>query len=186
MERHEYRDDSAIRPDLVYTNTMSTHQLISNIKTILFYVFELIVWMVVSRMYLNFGSKWIVPSVSAMWVMGAVTTFYIKEEREGTIRETKWTILGYLAFLFLYRIVIQLVAQVSSEQMGAALNITIPSVSGMAASGLLQNILLIVSVMTPIGFLIWCAQKFNTYQARATKQGAFKRIKGTRQNTPRS
>ena len=85
----------------------------------------------------------------------------------------------------MYRIVIQLVAPISSEQMGAALNITIPAVSGMAASGLLQNILLIVSVMTPIGFLIWCAQKFKNYHARETKQDAFRRIKGIKKNTPR-
>lgn len=185
MEHQQYKGDSAVRPDIVYTHTMSSHQLISSIKKILFYVVELVFWMVVSRLYLNFGTKWIVPSVSAMWIMGAVTTYFIKEEREGTIRETKWTILGFLAFLFMYRIVIQLVAPISSEQMGAALNITIPSVSGMAASGLLQNILLIVSVMTPIGFLIWCAQKFKNYHARATKQDAFERTKGIRKNTPR-
>ena len=92
---------------------------------------------------------------------------------------------GLSGILFLYRIVIQLVAPISSEQMGAALNITIPAVSGMAASGMLQNILLIVSVMTPIGFLIWCAQKYKNYYGKYTKQEAFKRIKGTRENPRR-
>jgi len=185
MDQQQYRGDSSVKPDLVYTHTISVYQLISNLKIILFYVVELVFWLVVARLYLNFGSKWIVPSVSAMRIMGAVTTYFIKEEREGTIRETKWTILGFLGFLFMYRIVIQLVAPISSEQMGAALNITIPAVSGMAASGLLQNILLIVSVMTPIGFLIWCAQKFKNYHARENKRDAFKRIKGIRENTPR-
>ena len=66
MEQSQYREDSAVRPDIVYTNTISTHQIISNVKTILFYVIELVFWMVVSRLYLNFGSRWIVPSVSAM------------------------------------------------------------------------------------------------------------------------
>ncbi len=186
MEQYNnYREDSALKPDLVYTHTISTHQVISNIKIILFYVFEMIFWMVVSKLYLNFGRKWITPAVSAMWIMGAVTAYFIKEERESTIRETKWSILGFLGFLFLYRAVIQLIAPISSEQMGAALNITIPAVSGMAASGLLQNILLIVSVMTPIGFLIWCAQKFKIYHGRATKHEAFQKIKGIRDNPHR-
>ena len=56
---------------------------------------------------------------------GSGDNFLIKDEREGTIRN-KMVILGYLAFLFLYRIVIQLVAPISSGQMGAALNIFIP------------------------------------------------------------
>jgi hypothetical protein len=173
------------RPDIVYSNTMSSQQLISTIKIVLFYAFELVFWLIVSKMYAYFGNKWIVPSVSAMWIMGAITTFYIKEEKEATIKQTKWTVLGFLAFLFLYRGVIQLIAPISSEQMSAALNITIPAASGMAAAGMLQNILLIVSVMTPIGYLIWCAQKFKTYHGRATKQEAFQKIKGIRENQRR-
>lgn len=185
MQYYDYEDENGIRPDLIYTHTMSRKQIVSSVRKVLFYVFELVFWMVVSKMYANFGSKWIVPAVSAMWIMGAITTFFIREEKEGTVKETKWAVLGFLAFLFLYRLVIQLVAPISSEQMGEALNITIPTVSGMAASGLLQNILLIVSIMTPIGFLIWCAQKFKVYQGRATKQGAFDRIKDIRKRPTR-
>jgi hypothetical protein len=164
---------------------MNSRQLVSNIKLVLFYIFELIFWLVVARLYLNFGAKWIIPAVSAMWIMGAVTTFAVKEEREGTIKQTKFAVLGFLGFLFLYRMVIQLMAPISSEQMGAALNITVPAASGMAITGLLQNILLIVSVMTPIGFLIWCAQKFKTYHGRATKSEAFEKIKSRRDNPHR-
>lgn len=177
--------DSSVKPDLIYTNTMSSHQLVANIKTIMFYAFILVFWLVDARLYLNFGSKWIVPSVSVMWIMGAITTYFVREEKEGTVRETKWTILGYLAFLFMYRGVIQLIAPISSEQMSASLNITVPAASGMAAAGMLQNILMIVSVMAPIGFLIWCGQKFRTYHGRQTKQEAFDKIKGIRKNAAR-
>lgn len=180
----DYKDET-LKPELIYSRTMSKHQLMTNIKCISIYVFTLVFWIIVSRLYLNFGNKWIIPSVSAMWIMGAVTTFFIKEERENTAKDTKWAILGYLGFLFLYRIVIQLVAPISSEQMGAALNITMPAASGMAAAGMLQNILIIVSVMTPVGFLIWCAQKFKTYHGRRTKDEAFRAIKGFRQNQRR-
>lgn len=183
MYENEYSND--IKPNLVYSNVFSMHQLVSTIKIVLFYAFELVLWLVVAKLYLNFGTKWITPAVSAMWLMGAVTTYLIREEREGTIKETKWAILGFLAFLLLYRIVINLIASISSEQMGAALNITIPAASGMAAAGFLQNILWIVSVMTPIGFLVWCAQKFRVYHGRATKQEAFQKIKGVRRDIRR-
>lgn len=182
---HYKNIDETLKPDIVYANTMSSHQLISNIKTVLFYAFILVFWLVDAKLYLNFGSKWIVPAVSTMWIMGAVTTHFIKEEKEATVKETKWTILGFLAFLFLYRGVIQLIAPISSEQMSASLNITMPAASGMAAAGMLQNILMIVSVMVPIGFLIWCGQKFRTYHGRQTKQEAFQKIKGIRKNASR-
>lgn len=177
--------ENEIRSDLTYTNTLSSQQVISTIKIVLLYAGILILWLVVAKLYMNFGSQWIVPAVSTMWLMGAVTTYYIKEEREGTIKETKFSILGFLLFLFLYRGVIQLIAPISSEQMGAALNITVPAASGMAAAGFLQNILIIVSILTPIGFLTWCAQKFKVYHGRATKQEAFQRIKGIRNNPHR-
>lgn len=179
----EYRGNE--KPVLVYSSTISTYQAISIAKIMLFYAFELIFWLVVSKIYLNFGAKWITPAVSAMWIMGALTAYFIPEERENTIKETKWAILGFLAFLFLYKCVIGIIASISSEHMGAALNITIPAASGMAAAGFLQNILWIVSVLTPIGFLVWCGQKFRVYHGRSTKQEAFRRIKGTFQNIKR-
>lgn len=179
MDRENFRDD------LTFTEDFSSVQLKSSLKIISMYVFVLVLWLVVARLYVNFGSVWIIPSVSAMWVMGAVTTFLVREQQEETIKQTKWGILGYLGFLFMYRIVIQLVSPISSEQMGVALNITVPAASGMAAAGLLQNILLIVSVMTPIGFMIWCAQKFKIYLGGSTKQEAFNRIKGIRENKKR-
>jgi len=184
-KENEYDDSDDIKPNLVYSNTISSRQIIEIVKIVLFYAFELVFWLVVAKLYMNFGTKWITPAVSAMWIMGAITTYFIREERESTIKETKWTILGFLAFLLLYKVVIGLIAPISSEQMGAALNITIPAASGMAAAGFLQNILWIVSVMTPIGFLVWCAQKFRVYHGRATKQEAFQRIKGIRKNISR-
>lgn len=183
MYQQDY--DGNVKPNIVYSNIYSKQQIVSTVKIVLFYAFELVLWLIVAKLYLNFGTKWITPAVSAMWVMGAVTTYFIKEEREAMIKETKWTILGFLGFLFLYRGVIGLVSSITSEQMGAALNITMPAASGMAAAGFLQNILWIVSVMTPIGFLVWCGQKFRVYHGRATKQEAFQRIKGTRQNIKR-
>lgn len=181
----EKNNESQLRPDLVYSNVLTSYHIKMYSKTIFIYAFELILWIIISKLYLNFGNKWIIPSVSAMWVMGAITTFFIKEEKQGTIKETRNAILGYLCFLFLYRCVIQLIAPISSEQMGASLNITVPAASGLATAGLLQNILIIVSVMTPVGFLIWCGQKFKNYTAQETKQDAFKNMKGYKKNQRR-
>lgn len=174
-----------LRPDVVYSHTYSSQQMIAYLKIILFYVFILAFWLFVAKMYRNFGTLWIIPSVSVMWFAGAITAWRVPDDRDATISQTKWTILGFVAFLLLYRGVIQIISPISSEQMSASLNINIPAASGLAAAGLLQNILMIVSVLTPLGFIIWCAQKFKTYHGRQTKSDAFKRIKGIRQNDRR-
>ena len=176
---------SESRSEVTYGYKINAYQWRDTLKVVSMYIFILAAWLGISAMYQNFGSRFIIPAVSAMWFMGAVTTFMIPEDRESTVDKTKWTILGYLGFLFMYRGVIQLIAPISAEQMGAALNITVPAVSGTAVVGLLQNILLMVSVMTPIGFLVYCGQKFVVLRGKMTKRQAFETIKGVRPNQRR-
>lgn len=165
---------------VTYTNTMSNELLKKHIIKIIVYGLELLLWIIVSRLYSNFGIKWIVPSVSAMWVMGAITAFFVKEEQENTVKTTKNAVAGYLLFLLLYRFIIQRVSGISSEEIALSLGINVTQAAGMAISSWLQNILLLTSVMTPAGYLIWCAQKFKTFSGRERKSDAFDRIKDIR------
>lgn len=174
------------RKDVVsYSKTMSDELLKKNIIKILLYGLEIILWIVVVKMYANFGVKWVVPSVSAMWVGGAVTAFFVKEEQENTVKSTKTAIAGYLLFLFLYRFIIEKVSGISAEEFAVSLGINITQAAGIAISSWLQNILLITSVMTPAGYLIWCAQKFKTFHGRERKSDAFDRIKDIRKDDRR-
>lgn len=185
---HEFDSlaDANVRSDPTYTSHMHSHRLVAQLGVVLFYVAELVLWLFVARLYLNFGTKWIIPSVSMMWILGAATCAIIKEERESIVKETKWFILGFLAFLLLYRVVIQLVGSISSDQMAAALNITVPGVGGMAMTGFLQTTLLFASIMGPVGYLIYCAQKFVFYTRRHTKEEALKSLQDIRnRNQPR-
>ena len=168
-----------------YSKTMSSEQLKKEIFKILTYGLLIILWIIVVRLYANFGVKWIVPSISAMWVFGAITAFFVKEEQENTVKSTKTSIAGYLLFLLLYRIIIQKISGLSSEELALSLGINITQAAGIAISSWLQNILLITSVMTPAGFLIWCAQKFKTFHGRERKSDAFDRIKDIRRDDRR-
>ena len=165
---------------IVYANTMSSELLKKHIITLLIYALELILWVVVVKMYANFGTKLILPFTSAMWIAGAVTAFFIKEEQENTVKTTKTTIAGYLLFLLMYRFIIQMVGGISSEEIAVSLGINITQAAGIAISSWLQNILLITSIMTPAGYLVWCAQKFKTFHGRERKSDAFDRIKDIR------
>lgn len=165
---------------IVYENNLRSLHLKSVVKTALFYICEIIAWLVVAKLYGNFGVKVMTPLISLMWLAGAITTFFIKEERAETIKQTKWFIYGYIGLLFLYRLLVQYIASISIADMTASLNISMATVSGAAASGFLQNMLMILSVFTPLAFITWCAKKFVTYHGKMTKQDAFAKIKDIR------
>lgn len=164
--------------DLKYTGVLTSDEMIYIGKLFFSYLLTIVLWVYTVYVYKAWGTTWILPSVSAMWVMGAVTAKIIAEDREGTIKQTKNAIIGYTLMLIMYRIVIQLVVPVTSSQMGASLNISTTSASGMAAAGMLQNMLIWISIMIPVGFLGWCGQKFKVFRGRNTKQQEFSKLKG--------
>lgn len=163
---------------VIYSDTKSKEEIWDIAKIIITYIATVVLWLYVVYIYKGFGSKWILPSVSVMWCMGAFTSFMIKEKRESTAKETKYTILGFCLLILLYRFVLQQIAPISSTQLGASLNISIPSSSGIAATGLLQQLLVWISIMTPIGFLVLCANKFRTYSSRKSKNEETLNLKG--------
>lgn len=180
---NKFKDNT--KSGLVYSSRVSKELFKANLKIILLYSIIFIFWIVVVKMYANFGVKWVVPAVSAMWIMGAVTTHFVPDDRENTVKSTRNAIAGFLLFLFMYRFVIRYIGNISAAELAISLGINITATAGMAISAWLQNILLITSVMTPVGFLVWCAQKFKTFNGRETKSGAFNRIKDIRKDTGR-
>lgn len=166
------------KKDAVYTRTRSKDEIFYILKVILSFVGIVAVWLVTVKSYKTFGEMWLLPAVSIMWVMGAITSYVIAEDRESTIKETKFAILGYCLLLLVYRWVLQKVAPLTASQLGTALNISYSKTSGVAATGLLQNLLVWISLMIPIGYLIWCAQKFKVFKGRKTKEEELNKLKG--------
>lgn len=164
--------------DVKYSKVRTKEELFDIGKSFLTYVGIVVVWMFTVNIYRAWGRVWLLPAISTMWIMGAITSFKIAEERDETIKQTKYAILGYCLFLILYRWTIQKIVPVTSSQMGASLNISVPSASGMAASGLMQNLVIWLSLTIPIGFLGWCGQKFKVFKGRSTKEDEFNKLKG--------
>jgi len=169
------------RSHLHYQKVARPEDLISKLKIIAFYAGVVIFWLVVASLYRGFGRNWIIPVVSVMWLVGAITAFVARNDEENTTRETRWVILG---FLILYRGILPFTVPLSSTQMAAVLDINIPAVSGEAIAGMLQSVLLLVSVLTPVGFIIWGGQKIRQYHGRRTRQSVFEKTKGIRRGQP--
>lgn len=173
------------RERLEYSDAMCAELIKKDILKMLVYCLEIVLWVAVVKLYANFGVKIVVPAVSAMWVMGAVTAFFVKDDQENTVKGTKTSIAGYLLFLLMYRFVIQKVGGLTSQEIAVSLGINVTAAAGMAVSAWLQNILLISVVSIPIGYLVWCAQKFKTFHGRERKTDAFDRIKDIRREHPK-
>lgn len=168
--------------DLIYSNARAKEEYLHVAKIFSSYIGLIMLWLFTVSTYKSFGEKWLLPAISLMWVMGAITSYVIAEDRDFTIKETKFAILGYCLFLLLYKWVLQHIVSVTSSQLGASLNIGTTSASGIAASSMLQNLLIWLSLMIPIGFVIWCAKKFKVFRGRKTKSEELKKLKGFNEN----
>lgn len=165
------------RKDIVYSNNYTKGEVIYTLKTLFSYLGIVALWAYLVHIYMDYG-KWITLAISGMWILGAIGVLIIAEQRESTISETKNWILGYLAFLLVYRFVIQHISGYTSAQMSAALNINNSSVDGSSISRLIQSLLGTASVLTPLSYGMWMAKKFKTFKSRKTKHEELQKLKG--------
>lgn len=163
--------------NLTYSNTRTKEEYFEILKLLTSYFITIGIWLFTIYIYKNFGRTWLLAGTSAMWIMGAITSFFIAGERDNTVKQTKLAILGYCLLLLLYRWVLQKISGINASSLSASLNISMSSTAGMAASGLLQNILIMISVMTPIGYLIWCGQKFKVFRITKTRKDELESLK---------
>ncbi|MFE8700968.1 hypothetical protein ACFYKX_10100 [Cytobacillus sp. FJAT-54145] len=163
---------------LVHSHSKAKLYLVG--KILLTYVALIVLWLWLVHMYAAFGQGWIKFAVGIMWIAGAVAVWGVPEDREQTIKETKWAVAGYLLFLLIYRVVIVKFSQFSPDEVGVALGVNVPVSSATSALGFIQNMLMIISILTPVGFCIWVAQKFKVHQGGKKKDEAFVKYKNLR------
>lgn len=179
LKRREQNNEKDV---LVYSDAYKKGRMIVAFRVIATYALIYAVFVYVSKIYLNFGKRWIAWIIPLMLLAGAITAHFIKEEEQNTLHQTKLAVLALMGFWFLYRLVISHISGITSEEMNASLGITITATSGAAVSGMLQNILMIISVMTPIGYIIWCAQKFKHYKMGVSRRKAYDELKNMDSN----
>jgi len=85
-------------------------------------------------------------------------------------------------FLLVYRLVIVKFSEFSPDEVGVALGVNVPVAAAASALGFIQNLLMIVSILVPVGFLIWIGQKFKVQQGKKRKDEAFAKLKGIRKD----
>lgn len=169
--------------ELVYHSTVSSKDIWPKVFAILVYLLSFGLWMYLDKAYYNFGSNIITPLTAAMYIVGAAFAILLPSQRKETVNHTKWFVLGYLAIMFVYKFVIAAVSGVSSDSLAAAFNQSLPTTTGTAISGWLQNLLWIIAITYPIGFFTMQAKKIPQFIKARSKNRAIREIRDIRDNT---
>lgn len=130
--------------------------------------------------FASFGTKLICPLSAAMWIAGFVIAVLMPSMRREIISQTIKMNLIYYATLYGLKIVIGMVSGVSAEMIAASYDFAIPTSTGNAVPGYLQNILYFTSVLTPASFVAMQVKRLSEFSKNSSLQKAFGRTRSFR------
>lgn len=147
---------------------------------VLSYLGTIILWLLVASLYVQVGRKIILVTGVMMWLVGAITAYFIPEQEINIAGKTKYMLAGYSIILLAYRQVIQIFSSISPEDWGTALGTHIPTAISMTGSGWLQGLLLVVLISVPSAYFYWIAQLYITHRGRGVVNEQFDRYQRRR------
>lgn len=175
-------EDRVERKAITYKQKMSATELFRYVKAVILPIGVFILSLFVIQALAGFGSKLVAPLTGIMWAFGAICAIWLPSHRGSIMKETHMTIGIYLLTLIALKTIISLMSGVSAEMLMAAFNQAIPTTSGSAVSGWLQNLMWINGVMTPFGFIGMQGKRLFTFKRKASKEKFFDQARGIRSN----
>lgn len=173
---------NASRKKITYKQKMSGTDLFRYVKAIALPLGVFVLSLIVISQLAGFGTYLVAPLTGVMWCLGAVACLLLPSHRSSILNETHMTIGIYLITLFALKSIISIMSGVSSEMLMQTFNQSIPTTSGSAISGYLQNLMWITAVMTPVGFVGMQGKKIFTFRRKASKEKFMEQTRGIRQD----
>lgn len=167
---------------VTYKRGLSSKELTAYVKAVAVPMGIFLIAMFVISRFGKFGTNLLAPASGVMWLMGAFTAFLIPAQRKESINQTHGAILGYLAGMFMLRMLIGIAAGVSSEQLMASYNQAMPMSTSSTISGFLQSMLWILAFLTPITFCGMQGKKIITFRRSLSKERVLEQLRGIHDN----
>ena len=167
---------------LTYKNDLSKEEVKHVAKAILapIAVFSLGMFTIIN--FANFGTKLICPLSAAMWIVGLIVAIAMPSQRKEVITQTlTMCSIYYLALLGL-KILLGVASGVSSEMLAASFNQTIPTATGNAIPGYLQNFLWFTGIGLPIAHVSLQVKRLFQFKKSQTLNKTFGQKRGIRSN----
>lgn len=171
------------RPDrsLTYKQGTSAAEITGYMKVIIVPIGLFLLALIIISNFGAFGRNILAPASSVMWLAAALVAWKVPSQRAETLRQGYIAVAGYLAGLFLMKMLIGISANTSSEQLMASFNQVMPVSTNSTISGFLQSMLWILSFMTPITFLGMMGKKFVSFRRTLSKDKVLKQIRDIRE-----
>lgn len=166
--------------NLTYKRNMSRQEFSHLAGAVLYPLGVFVFGVFVISDFAAFGTKLICPLSAAMWVAGFMIAFLMPSMRKEIIHQTIKMNLVYYSTLYGLKIVIGMVSGVSAEMIAASYDFAIPTSTGNAVPGYLQNILYFTAVLTPGSFVVMQVKRFSEFARNASLQKSFGRARSLR------
>lgn len=101
--------------------------------------------------FANFGTKLICPASAIMWFTGFIVALLMPAMRKEVLNQTLIICTVYFAVLLGLKMALGIVSGVSAEMIAASYDQAIPTATGNAMPGYLQNFMWFSAIGIPIG-----------------------------------
>ena len=128
--------------------------------------------------YAAFGTKIISPASVCMWVIGFIVALVMKSERAEVLKQTMMMCAIYCFTMLGLKLALGLVSGASSEMIAASFEQSIPTTTGNALSGIIQNILWYSSFGIPAGYVIMQVKRVIQFSHQKSLQETFRKVRG--------
>ena len=155
---------------ITYKQKMSGTEIFKYVKAVFLPIFTFFLSLFAISTLKGLGTQLIAPCVALMWGFGVICAILLPSHRSSIMNETYITVGVYLITLVGLTALIGLLSGVSTESMMEVFNQSIPATSGSAIAGWMQNLLLITSVMTPLGFIGMQGKRLYSFKRKASKE----------------
>ena len=166
--------------NLTYKRNMSRQEFSHMAGAVLYPLGVFLFGVFVISDFAAFGTKLICPLSAAIWIAGFVIALLMPSMRKEILRQTIKMNLVYYATLYGLKVVIGMVSGVSAEMIAASYDFAIPTSTGNAVPGYLQNILYFTAVLTPASFVVMQIKRFSEFSKNISLQKSFGRTRSVR------
>lgn len=176
MQVQKIRDNE----NLTYKSSTSRDEVYGYLKAIGIPSAILLLTFFIIIQFGSYGQILLSPMVCIMWAAGVFCAIFLPSHRKQIMTETQTTIAIYLVALYALKMVIGVLAGVSSSTLAASLSISMSETAGNTGMGYAQNMLTMGAVLTPVGFVGLQAQRLFKLRRNANKVKALKQARGIR------
>lgn len=165
---------------LTYKQNMSKYDVYRVIKAIGIPLGLFALGMFTISSFANFGTRLLCPLSGAMWVIGFIVALLMPSQRQEVLNQTMIVCAIYFLTMLGLKILLGVVSGVSSEMIAASYDQAIPTSTGNAIPGYLQQIMWFTAVLVPMGDIGMQVKRLFQFKRSQTLQKTFGQKRGMR------